>query len=522
MPNTARGHRGSSLAASNPFDQFDAAPAAPAATANPFDQFDTKSSPALERFGTGMLDPVYGAGQAEAHTLPDAGAALIGAMPKSMQDKFGGVPPPASQTADKTVQQREATIKAQEPPGTDWARMAGEIASPINYLPTAAAGPVMKGMEIGARSGAMEPVTEGNYDAEKGKQIELGAATGLGTGLVAKGIGAAVTPKTMPTSVPSATGMSFAAPKTVEEAKSIASQLYTKASQAGGELTPQFTNDFLDTAAKLTPQTSAGQVVRGETPLTSLINRMEALRDQPISLQAAQEIDEGIGNLIDNEYGVKGLTKDGKQLLDLQSTFRNMISKAGPDETTGGVDGFNALKDARGAWSQSMKMSDLERIQMRADLMDNPATGIRSGIRTLLSNKPASRGYNDEEIAALKSAASRGALGSTLQILGSRLIPIAHAATGDVVGAVASHGLSSGMRAGASAVQSGRLQDAMGVLGARVPGAYTPPPWAGVARTVLGNTARGALPYAEPAAMDYLDSPSTPQAGFGNLRPFGR
>ena len=270
------------------------------------------------------------------------------------------------------------------------------------------------------------------------------------------------------------------APKTAAEAKSIASAYYNKAEQDGGTLTPAFANKFIDAAKRLAPQSDAGMAVSGETPITALSARLEALRDKPISLQAAQEIDESLGGLIDQEFGVKGLSKDGKALLDLQSDFRDMIRKAGPDDVSGGTSGFDSLVQGRKAWSQAMKMDDLERIQQRAEGTDNPATGIKSGIRTLLNNRSRVRGYSDDEIAALKQAQQRGILGGALHVFGSRLIPQAAAVGGffgsgplaAVAAGTASHYAATAMRAGATKLQSNRLGNALTTLGKGVP----PPP----------------------------------------------
>lgn len=267
------------------------------------------------------------------------------------------------------------------------------------------------------------------------------------------------------------------APKTAAEAKAIASAYYDKADQAGGTLTPEFANKFVDAAKKVAPQSEAGLAVAGETPVTALAKRIDALRDQPISLKAAQEIDESLGGLIDKEYGMKGLSKDGKNLLDLQSTFRSMIQDAEPGDVAGGKEGFAAIADGRKAWAQAMKMDDLERIQQRAMGTDNPATGIKSGIRTLLANRSRSRGYSEDEIAALKDAQERGVLGGALHVFGSRLIPQAAAVggffgSGPIGGAIAgvtSHYAASGMRAGATRLQNNRLAHAMEILGKGVP-----------------------------------------------------
>jgi hypothetical protein len=267
-------------------------------------------------------------------------------------------------------------------------------------------------------------------------------------------------------------------PNTSVGAKKIASAYYHKADQVSGTLNPTFANKFLGEAESIAPQTPEGQMVTGDSAITTLVDRLQGLRDQPISLQGAQEIDEGLGNLIDREFGVKGLTKEGKNLLDLQTTFRNMIMDAKPEDVDGGMQGFEALKQGRAAWSQAMKLMDLERIQERATLTDNPATSIRSGIRVLLSNPSRIRGYSPEEVTALKDAANRGVMGSLLHVFGGRLIPMGIAAHGaatlnpvSLAIAGAAHVGTGMLRNAATNLQSGRLDNAMHVIGGGVPDA---------------------------------------------------
>lgn len=277
--------------------------------------------------------------------------------------------------------------------------------------------------------------------------------------------------------MPPATAAAVVAPRTSAAAKQIASAYYKQAEEAGGNLTPEFTNRFVDKVRSIAPQTAEGQAIAGDTEITRLADRIQSLRDQPISLKGAQEIDEGIGGLIDKEFGPKGLTKEGKHLLDLQANFRDMIQSAGPQDIAGGSVGFDALQPARKAWAQAMKMSDLERIQARAELTDNPATGVKSGIRVLLSNPTRVRGYTPEEITALKQAADRGALGGALHVFGSRLVPLAAGtaalgASGFIPAmavAGATHLGSSVLRNAASSLQTKRMNNALSVLGSSVP-----------------------------------------------------
>jgi hypothetical protein len=266
-------------------------------------------------------------------------------------------------------------------------------------------------------------------------------------------------------------------PKTVQAAKAVADEYYALAKSSGGELTPQFTNKFVDSIGKLAPQTAEGRVFAGDTPITTLAQRANALRDKPLTLQGVQEIDESLGDMIDKEWDVKGLSKAGRNLLELQSKFRGMIADADASEVAGGPEGFNALVNGRSAWAQAAKMNDLERIATRAAQTDNPATAVKSGIRALTSNPERVRGYSKEELAALKEAGNRGVIGSALHVFGSRLGPWvgaglgAHAAgpVGGVAGALATHGLTSVARDLASKSQLGKLQSAISRIGSGVP-----------------------------------------------------
>ena len=284
------------------------------------------------------------------------------------------------------------------------------------------------------------------------------------------------------------------APGTSAYAKQVASNYYKIADQSGGTLSPQFTNKFVDSVAAADKQTEAGRATVGQTEVNKLADRLQAIKDQPMTLQAAQEVDEGIGSLITKEFGVKGLSPDGVKLLEIQHGFRDMIENAGPGEVTGGTDGFDALGPARKAWAQSRKLDDLERIQQRADLTDNPATSVRTQIRTLLTNRAKVRGYSPEEVAALTDAADRGVVGGALHVFGSRLLPLAAGAVGlshgpvsAAIHAAIAQPVAGALRAGASGIATRRLNRAAQTIGegvppnplapSFVPGQFIPPPY---------------------------------------------
>lgn len=143
---------------------------------------DTLANPA-KRLAQGAADPIVGTVQ--------LGANLIG-----QGDQINAA------LAEKQ-KQYEAERAASGSTGLDWLRTAGNVLSPVNLLgagavtklaPQALAattnlGRAAAGGTIGAVSGAMEPVTEGNYANEKFKQIGAGAVGGAVLGPVAGKVG---------------------------------------------------------------------------------------------------------------------------------------------------------------------------------------------------------------------------------------------------------------------------------------------------------------------------------------------
>src|ERR1700688_2609611 len=86
----------------------DAAPAASAA-AEPL-----KEMSKLERFGTGLMDPIHGAAQLAANILP---------IPLPTQGLSDWKSP--ADISNEQEAKRAATIKAETPEGADWYRAAG-------------------------------------------------------------------------------------------------------------------------------------------------------------------------------------------------------------------------------------------------------------------------------------------------------------------------------------------------------------------------------------------------------------
>lgn len=141
----------------------------------------------MERFGEGLMDPIYGLAQMSsdpAYLAMESGQIDTG--------QFQGV----RQAATDFLRDREKTYESRRGPdaGMDIARGVGGMASTaLLTAPLMAAGGGVPGaVAAGAAGGALQPSTSDNFAQDKAEQILTGAAAGgvLGTG--GKVVGAGV------------------------------------------------------------------------------------------------------------------------------------------------------------------------------------------------------------------------------------------------------------------------------------------------------------------------------------------
>jgi hypothetical protein len=88
-------------------------------------------------------------------------------------------------------------------PVIDWARLAGNVANPINFIgPEASAGTLLQRLGAGAIQGGiasgMQPVTNGDFGKEKAKQVSLGMAAGGAITPIASAVKGIVSPALSP------------------------------------------------------------------------------------------------------------------------------------------------------------------------------------------------------------------------------------------------------------------------------------------------------------------------------------
>lgn len=160
---------------------------------------------AAKRIIMGLADPIHGGAQLLTNALPKG---LVDAGNRAnnwLADKTGMVARLPEGGVDQQVRDREAAYKQARGPdaGIDWMRMLGNVASPAN-LAMAAAGPAAAattlgrigvGSGMGALSSATSPVGEGDFAAEKLKQMGVGAVGGAALPAAVAGLSRMVSPK---------------------------------------------------------------------------------------------------------------------------------------------------------------------------------------------------------------------------------------------------------------------------------------------------------------------------------------
>jgi hypothetical protein len=253
-------------------------------------------------------------------------------------------------------------------------------------------------------------------------------------------------------------------PPTSQAMRTESSAKYQQADELGGILKPELSNKFIAKAQSVTPQTEAGKILAGENPVTKIVERIGNLKNRALTLTEAQEIDELLGDEIDSFSQMGVLNKQGKKLLDIQTSFREMINNASESDIVGGKQGFEALKQGRALWARAARLRDIEKIVARAEIANDSASALKSGFSSLWLNKERLKGFSEYEKELIRKAASPTVAGDVLKSLSSRLITQIAAGTGSMTGAAmgqAAQVAAKGMRAKSGANQALKISDAI-------------------------------------------------------------
>jgi hypothetical protein len=244
--------------------------------------------------------------------------------------------------------------------------------------------------------------------------------------------------------------MQVAQPITASTIKKASGNAYKDAEMLGGTLNPLFTSKALNLLEQAKRQPIAGKVLTSEdAAINNALGEYEGLRGVPLTLEDYQRLDSSLGDKATQAF-VSGDANKGRVIAEAQDNIRDSLGKLAETDVMGGKEGFDVLtKDAIPLWSAQAKMQDIEKIINRANMMDNPSTGMRTGFRNLMLNPKRFSKYSPQVQKLIAKAASTGKADDLLGILGSRLNPIVAGAVGGLPGTAAaavSSGIFRGIR----------------------------------------------------------------------------
>ena len=194
-----------------------------------------------------------------------------------------------------------------------------------------------------------------------------------------------------------------------------------EAAKLGPDLPPDVPNSFLNQISSMGQKKSIGA---GQNEITQYIqDATKTLKDKSLPVSDLIDYDQQLGDLITKNYKTDpALSRQYHQIQDML--------RSSADGAEGAKDWADALKN----WQQGRKLDDISRIATRAESSPNPSTAIQAAVRTMRSNPAKTRGWSDDELAALKDAGKTGMVTHLAQIAGNQLGPLATGATATMLG----------------------------------------------------------------------------------------
>lgn len=257
--------------------------------------------------------------------------------------------------------------------------------------------------------------------------------------------------------------------------KEAAGKYYASSEAKGGALAPQTFSKAIDEAnSRAGFQSEEGRMFSGDDIVTKTLGDLNALKGKPLTLRGANEIDDTLGDRIGAAWR-SGNTDQAIRLTNIRDTLRESYSKAGEGDMIN-PSGFQDWRTGDKLWSAYRAGDDMRRIIENGEKADVPSTAIKNGFKTFVKNEKNKAGLTAEEWAAANHAAKTGVVTAALKTAGSKIISgIAGGAggamgggfPGAMAGAVAGEAVGYPMRLGATALQKGRGQAVIDMIGSR-------------------------------------------------------
>lgn len=262
--------------------------------------------------------------------------------------------------------------------------------------------------------------------------------------------------------------MKIAQPITRDMVRDVGSKAYKAVEDSGTVFAAPVTDRAMAVIenAKQKPLFGGKVFTKEQADINAALEDYLPARGQAMTMADLQGLDSTLGDKAAQAY-VAGNYNKGRIVSDVQDKIRELVKpeNISKNEIIGNPEGANILlNEAVPLWSTQAKMGDIEKIVNRANAMDNPSTGIKTGFRNLMLNDGKMAQYPKEVQKLITKAAKTGKADDLLGILGSRLNAIAGLAAHGPAGAVVSNVASAGFRGARSALKNNQANAVLDAL----------------------------------------------------------
>lgn len=243
--------------------------------------------------------------------------------------------------------------------------------------------------------------------------------------------------------------------------KSDARASYKDAKDIGATFTPEVSADVPSQIEQQWANTGKMNSRMHGDSLSVMDDLKNDAQNGSLSLEDLHTYRQLFGDVVNKNLHANGsLMPDAMKANQAIDTIDGIVDSAAEDPSmlsNGSSDAITAFQKAQGLWRQASQASDIERIMDRADTMEQPATALRTGFRTLLNSKRINN-YSPDMQDLIRQAATVSMPVEILRGLGSRLIPAIAGGTGHIGGSVIAQGAASIPRNLATQAQMNRAQ----------------------------------------------------------------
>ena len=357
-------------------------------------------------------------------------------------DEASPWPKEAASAPERMVNKATETTGAMLPMMATGAAMAQSARPLVSGIGSALADGSMPLLASGTTSGAAQ---QGAKEAGVGPlgQMAAGAAGGVLPLTSAEGAGRFLMDEGTTAGNRAASNVSEQAAATARptwpQMRDIAGRTFEKADERGGLFTPEETNQFVVNASRVPPQTPAGKLLEGETPVTKYVDNLQTLSDGPLSYAEVDEIDKGLTAKIQAERDPKTgfLSPQGQQWVQIQDKLRGITNDPGVVGAEGN-EGFGLRKQAQGMWAQQARMQEVQQAFSRGASRQVPITGISNEFNAIKQNPARYNQYTPEEQKLIDQLSSNSLTADIARTAGSRILNYLAIGHGNPVGMVAS------------------------------------------------------------------------------------